>query len=447
MVTNPLLARLNGELIAVAGESSLWFESSLQQLASHPRAEELCAREEASSADDGFWPAPDDWRASLRPYKVKEGVLYVPVQGVLLNRFSYQLGHWATGYTYIERAVRRGMEDPEVEGIAFVYDTPGGEVSGCFELADKLFEWRGTKPMWAFAADRGYSAGYALASTADVVTMVRTGGVGSIGVVTLHLDFSEQLDQLGIKATYIQAGKYKTDGNHLQPLAPRAKQRIQSRIDSVMDIFVSSVARNRNLSEQAIRDFEADCFTAQEALANGLADRVEIFEEAVMAFTELCTTGSGETDMTKPNEPQTYSQAQLDEATATATASGKAEGVREGATAERARVVAILGCDEAKKRGKAALQCALQSEMTVDQAKAFLAGLDEESKPAATTEQKPGALAAVFDAAMGADAPNVGAGDPPAEGDGDKDAEASQKILGAFRAATGYTKPVAKAAA
>src|SRR5688500_10303064 len=106
--------------------------------------------------------------------------------GVLLNRFSYQLGHCATGYTYIERAVRRGMEDPEVKGIAFICDSPGGESSGVFELCDKITAYRGTKPMRAFASDRAYSACYMVACSANSITMTRTAGVGSIGVVTMH---------------------------------------------------------------------------------------------------------------------------------------------------------------------------------------------------------------------------------------------------------------------
>jgi hypothetical protein len=65
------------------------------------------------------------------------------------------------------------------------------------------------------------SAGYLLASAARQIVMPRDGAAGSIGVVSMHADFSKQLEQDGIKVTLIASGKHKTEGNPFQPLAGR----------------------------------------------------------------------------------------------------------------------------------------------------------------------------------------------------------------------------------
>lgn len=460
---NPLLARLQHELVNVAPDRSEWFASCLTAITSHKHADEFTAPSDndhmASSEDDGFWPPKDDYRSNFRPYVVKQGVLHVPVMGVLLNRFPWQLGHWATGYTYIARAVQRGMEDEEVQRIAFICDSPGGEASGNLELSDRIFAYRGQKPMRAFASDRAYSAAYAIASAADRITMTRTGGVGSIGAYTMHIDYSEALERDGIKVTFIKFGERKTDANPFEKLSARAKARIQTRIDRLGELFVSAVAQYRGLDEQAVRDTEADCFGPEEAIELGLADQVEIFEDAMIAFTEDETSGSGEGEMTnnatvKPGEgAKVLTQADLDAAVTAARAEGKAEGVAEAtgqaSTAAKTRFNAILECEPAKKRPKAALACAKDTDMTVEQATAFLAALDEEKpavaeKPGDTTK-KTGATGALFEAAMDKGNPEVGSGEQTGSDASPDDLAAA--ILADQMAQTGYGKrPEQKAA-
>ncbi|NEJ83591.1 S49 family peptidase, partial [Rhizobium leguminosarum] len=162
---------------------------------------------------DDFWPVPDSWLATYRPYIVKNGILMIPVKGVLLFGVGYAIGDYATGYVYIAKALERGLADPQVKGIAFIIDSPGGHVAGNFDLADKIFNARGQKPIHAFAAENAYSAAYSIASACKTVTVARTGGLGSIGVVTVHLDASKAIDGAGLKVTFIHYGKHKVDGN------------------------------------------------------------------------------------------------------------------------------------------------------------------------------------------------------------------------------------------
>ena len=103
--------------------------------------------------------------------------------------------------------------------------------------------------------------------------------------------------------------------------------------------------------------------------------------------------------------------------------------------AERARVAGITGCEEAKGRTSLANHLAMNTSMSVDEAKAILAAAPAE---ASTTPGKT-AGANPFKQAMDADKhPNVGA-DAGEGGGGEQDesASAAKSILAAQAAATG----------
>jgi len=49
-----------------------------------------------------------------------------------------------------------------------------------------------------------------------------SGEVGSVGVYTMHVDYSEAYKMAGLEATLISAGRYKTEGNPFEPLGDEA---------------------------------------------------------------------------------------------------------------------------------------------------------------------------------------------------------------------------------
>ena len=301
-MTNPWLARFANEPALVAPHLAERFEASLDALgARFDEALHLAANDPtASAADDEFWTELGQWGSKrLRPYVVRDGVLLVPVKGVLLNGFPYQYGDWATGYEYIWKCVDRGLDDSDVKGIALVIDSPGGMVAGNFDLVDHIFEARGQKPMRSFAAESAYSAAYSIASAADRLIVARTGGVGSIGVVTSHLDASKAMADYGYKITFIYAGKHKVDGNAYEALPDDVKARIQGRVDELYGVFVDTVARNRNLDAAAVRATEALTFTATQAIENKLADSVGALDAALAEFAaDILNTDEGTETMT-----------------------------------------------------------------------------------------------------------------------------------------------------
>jgi signal peptide peptidase SppA len=431
----PLLQQITRSPLMIDETAQELFQASIQHVVSHARSAEFLASIDMAE-DDNYWPMADDWRAAYRPYNVKNGVLQIPVMGVLLNRFSWQLGQWATGYQYIEKALQRGLSDPDVKAIAFIHNSPGGEVAGNFELVDKIYAARGQKPMRAFAADHCYSASYSLASAADMIVITRSGGVGSIGVVTAHVDYSDRIAQEGIKVTFIFAGKHKVDGNAYEKLPDAVKARIQTRINRIYGVFTSSVARNRAMDEAAVRATEALTYDASDALEVELADRVGSLEEEMVIFSDEAATGD-EQMAQNDNKDSGITQEALDAAVTSAVATAKIEGLKEGATAERTRISAILASDEGKKRPKAAMSLAMKTGLSLEEASATLVDMPEEqaAAPVVTDDKKDKAKGANhFEEAMNASTPKLDAG---GDEDGDEPKDMASSILADFRSATG----------
>ena len=391
-------------------------------------------------ASDDFWRNPyGQGEHPFRPYVVTNGILQIPIQGVLLDKFSYQFGRYATGYQYIERALNRGLADMNVRGIALVSDSPGGMVSGCFELADKIHAARGEKPIRAFAMDHAYSAAYALASSASQVSVSRSGGTGSVGVVTAHVSYEKALEAEGIKVTFIFAGKHKVDGNSYQDLSDDAKARIQQRIDKIYGVFTGTVSRNRGIEDSAVRSTEALTYDAEASVEVGFADRIGSLEEELVAFVDSFNTDDADEELrTEEGTMTTFTQEQLDQAVAAARTEAANTARNEGATAERERVNAIMSSDAAKSRPKAAAKMVtrgLDAALSIE----LLGDMPEEK--AEGTQQPQGRTP--FQATMDrSDNPGVGA-DAPGGEPMDDDAKAIAAVVGAAQAYHGKPKKAA----
>lgn len=380
-----------------------------------------------------------------RPYHVVDGILQVPVMGMLLNRFSRQLGTFATGYQYIERAYARGMDDPNVRGIALVVDSTGGEAAGNFELVDKMRARRGEKPVRAFVADRALSGGYSIASVAREVVITRSGSAGSIGVVTMHVSMAERLEQMGVEVTFIFAGKHKVDGNRFEKLSKDARANIQARIDKTYSVFVETVARNRNMSQDAVRETEALVYDSDDAIEVGLADRIGALEDEMIAFSADLDREDGDELMTqdakKPTEQNAETVSKADHEAAVASAR------QEAVAAERKRAADVTGSEHYAGREKLA-QSLLNTDLSAEQIVAALenAPKAEAPKAAAKDDEKPETKKAEagggdqFKKFMDKDGhPEVGDEGGKDADEGDDTAKAVAGIMGAYSQMTGET--------
>lgn len=235
------------------------------------------------------------------------GIATIPIHGTLVHR-SHGINALSglTSYDQIRTDFNNALEDPSAETILLDIDSHGGEVAGLFDLVDEMYSARGTKPIVAMVNDSGYSAAYALASTADKIYLSRTAGVGSIGVMMIHADYSDKDKQAGIKYTTIQAGARKADFSPHAPLSREAHAIAQDLVNSVYSVFVSTVARNNGLSESEVINTQAAIYQGQKAVDAGLAD-------AVLSHNEITTKLIGGITMPIRNAQPANAKEQLEQ--------------------------------------------------------------------------------------------------------------------------------------
>ena len=214
-----------------------------------------------------------------------DGIAVIPIHGSLVKRsLGMEAASGLTSYGEIAAMLDSAVADPQVSGILLDIDSPGGEASGSFELARRVREVAAVKPVWAVANDAAYSAAYAIAASAQRLFVTETGGVGSIGVIALHVDQSVKDAKDGYRFTAITAGAHKNDYSPHEPLSDTAKTELQGEVDRLYSIFTEHVAGMRGLDLDAVRATEAGLFFGTNAVAQGLADGIQTLDATLAEF-------------------------------------------------------------------------------------------------------------------------------------------------------------------
>lgn len=228
-------------------------------------------------------------------------IAVIPIHGTLVRRtVGLEAESGLASYAAIASQLDAALANPNVTAILLDIDSPGGESGGVFDLADRIRSAASVKPVWAVANDMAFSAAYALASGASRIFVSRTGGVGSIGVIAMHVDQSAKDAQDGVRYTAVFAGDRKNDLNPHQPITGEAHAFLQGEVNRVYDLFVETVAKNRGVGAEAVVATQAGLFFGKDAVSAGLADAVGSFDDALAQLYAsistrplLVATGSG----------------------------------------------------------------------------------------------------------------------------------------------------------
>jgi signal peptide peptidase SppA len=179
-----------------------------------------------------------------------------------------------TSYAEILDSFRAAKSSDKISRIVFNIDSPGGTVAGFDDAVNEIYEGRSSKKIISYVNPYAASAAYGLASAGHEIHVMSSSGYGSIGTVMMHLDQSKFDEKLGAKWTPIFAGAKKLDGNPHFPLSDKAKKRFQEVVDKFYGQFVGAVARNRGISEEDVRQTEAEIYYGDEGKKVGLIDSV-----------------------------------------------------------------------------------------------------------------------------------------------------------------------------
>ncbi|MBB4726353.1 S49 family peptidase [Xanthomonas arboricola] len=239
---------------------------------------------------------------NARKVAMRDGVAVIPVTGPVFryaNLFTEISG--ATSTQLLATDLQAALDNPYVKAVVLEFNTPGGEASGIGELSDTIHAARGAKPIVAYVGDLAASAGYWLASACDEVVIAETGMVGSIGVVMSYLDTSERDAKAGVRTLEIVSSQ--SPDKRLDPKTDEGRGKVQTIVDALAEVFVSSVARNRDVPvDTVLADFgRGGVLLGADAVKAGMADRIGSLEAVITELAGSASTPKRKTPMSNSN--------------------------------------------------------------------------------------------------------------------------------------------------
>jgi ClpP class serine protease len=335
-----------------------------------------------------------------------KGIALIRVHGTLVQRASHlRISEQGLPVENLIRDFKAAQNDPAVGAIVLDFDTPGGSVYGIPEAADTIYGYGGgnRKPVWSIANPRELSAGFYLGSQADRMIASEESDVGSVAVISVHVDQSEVAKAKGERFTIVRSSGdvNKDEFTSLEPLRPEAAAHLQSRVDAVRDAMWVRIARGRGVSQKHIRENfgRGRYFGAAEALDRKMIDRIDTLQGTLDRLA--AKLGRGATVSVRRPEAQPDDDEKLAagvEAAATGTETIEKATIdantSAGETATETELSATLSATETTEEETTAMNPSEDKTKSADQAAASTKDVKAEAGGAANVKDEAKAAAA-----------------------------------------------------
>jgi len=213
-------------------------------------------------------------------------IAVISVEGVIMEEEGF-----------VKRQIDRAAHDPTVKGVVLRVDSPGGTVTASDFLYHHLSQLREKSKipivvsMGGLAASGGYYVSMAVGEGPDTIFAEPTTWTGSIGVVIPHYNFAELMKTWGIKEDSIASHRLKTMGSFFKPMTEEERQIFQTLVDDSFTQFKNIVKSGRSKfrkNPQALDKLATgQVFTAEQALKDGLIDKIGYLDAAVDRAIQL----------------------------------------------------------------------------------------------------------------------------------------------------------------
>jgi protease-4 len=179
----------------------------------------------------------------------------------------------------------------DIKGVLLVIDSPGGLVSDSHEIYHKLLQLSEKKPIFVCMKVIAASGGYYIAMGAGAGAPIYaepTTWTGSIGVIMPRYDIHELAKKLGIQSDSLTTGPLKETLNPLKEMTPEEKKVWDVILEDSFERFLNVIDESRtNLNLAQVKELATgQVYTANQAIKNGLIDKIGYEEDALAALKE-----------------------------------------------------------------------------------------------------------------------------------------------------------------
>lgn len=181
------------------------------------------------------------------------------------------------------------VEKQKIKSLVLRINSPGGTVGASQEIygALKKIRKKGVKVVVSLG-DVAASGGVYVAVAGDKIISNAGTVTGSIGVIIKTAVMKDLYKKIGIDHEVIKSGPYKDIMSNVRNLTPEEKIILQELIDNTYQQFIETVAENRNIDIEKIKNFaDGRIFSGIQAKEYGLIDEIGTLSDAVDEAAKL----------------------------------------------------------------------------------------------------------------------------------------------------------------
>lgn len=204
-------------------------------------------------------------------------IAYHPLFGSIRYGYSW----WSPSTMELMDNLKAAEANPSISAHLLHIDSPGGEAFGLHEAFELIRSLK--KPCYAVVESCAASAAYYLAAGCDkIFTVSKFSKVGSIGIMSVHVDDSEYLEKEGIKVTELYSHYSPLKNADFRKLDEgETEDFIKKYLDPLAKAFIEDVQAARKKVADDSDALKGEVYLAEEAETVGLIDGVKNLDDVV----------------------------------------------------------------------------------------------------------------------------------------------------------------------
>lgn len=217
------------------------------------------------------------------------------------------------GDDFVKKQIDRIEKDPNVVAIVLRVNSPGGTVTYSDYLYHHLQELIEEKEipmvvsMGSICASGGYYLSMAVGEQEEAIFAEPTTWTGSIGVIIPHYNLGGLFFRMGVVEDSVKSGPLKEMGTLSRQMTKEEREVFQELVDESFDNFKEIVKSGRPAFRDDEEGLEAvttgQIFTAEQALENGLIDKIGFIESAIERAAILAGVSTDSVRCVKYDKP------------------------------------------------------------------------------------------------------------------------------------------------
>ena len=177
-------------------------------------------------------------------------------------------------------------ENKKIKAVVLRVNSPGGSALTSDIIAEKVKELASEKPVYVSMSSVAASGGYYISANANKIYVDRNTVTGSVGVVSVLVDYSSLLKDNGVNVEKISEGEY-SDLYSADTFTEKKYNKIYNSNLKVYEDFLNVVSNGRKIDKERLKELaEGRVWTGTEAVKNGLADEIGGLYSTIYAITD-----------------------------------------------------------------------------------------------------------------------------------------------------------------